>query len=282
MDKKKLVFIVIGLVVISISAFYIVDHWLYVATDNAQIEAHAMMMAPKVGGFVAKVTVQEGQTVKAGEVLIELDDRDFKNTLQQVKSELSSLEAKKKDAEKSQKRISELYARSAVSSQQYDTATSGVSEVRAKYEAISAQVAQAELNLENTKLKAPSDGIIAKKSAEVGQLAGPGVPLLGFIEAHDRWVVANFKETQLAGIHIGNEAKITVDALSGREFKGHVESINPATGSTFTLLPPDNATGNFTKVVQRVAVKIKIDDVNDEDTLLLRAGLSADVKVKKK
>ena len=282
MNKKRTVFIAVGVVVFGIAAFYIADHFIYVATDNAQIEAHAIMIAPKVGGFVSKVNVQEGQVVKAGETLIEIDARDFQNTLTQVKSELSSLEAKKGDAVKNQLRMAELYKRSAVSSQQFDTSNSGVSEIKAKYEALSAQVAQAQLNLDNTQIKAPSDGIIAKRSAEVGQLAGPGIPLLGFVEAHDRWVVANFKETQLSGIHIGNDAKITVDALSGREFKGHVESVSPATGSTFTLLPPDNATGNFTKVVQRVAVRIKIDDVTDDDTQLLRVGLSADVKIKKK
>jgi membrane fusion protein (multidrug efflux system) len=282
LDKKKKVFLGIGLLAVLIAGYFIYDHWIWVGTDNAQIEAHAIMIASKVGGFVTLVNAEEGQVVKKGEILVEIDGRDYQNTLQQVKSELSSLEAKKNDAEKNMRRMAELYKRSAVSTQQFDTSNSGVAEVRSKYEAIAAQVAQAQLNLENTKIKAPADGIIAKKSVEIGQLANPGVPLLGFVEAHDRWVVANFKETDLGGIHLGNEARVNVDALSGRTFKGHVESISPATGATFTLLPPDNATGNFTKVVQRVPVRIKIDEVSDDDILLLRAGLSADVKVKKK
>jgi membrane fusion protein (multidrug efflux system) len=142
-------------------------------------------------------------------------------------------------------------------------------------------VAQAELNLSNTKIKAPVNGFIAKKSVEVGQLAAPGVPLIGFIDAGERWIIANFKETEIEGIKLDAKVEIEVDAISGRKFEGRVESISSATGATFTLLPPDNATGNFTKVVQRIPVKIKFVNLTPEDIVKLRTGLSTFIKVNK-
>ena len=221
----------------------------------------------------------EGQAVKKGDVLVELDHRDYENTLRQIQGELTSVEARMKDARKNYGRLSELYGKGAISTQQFDAATTTFSEVKAKFEAISAQVAQAELNLENTRIRAPMDGVIARKSVEPGQLASPGVPLVGFVGSAERWVTANFKETEVADVRLGADARVRVDALGGREFHGRVAAISPATGSTFTLLPPDNATGNFTKVVQRVPVKIQIDGLSAEDIGVLRAGLSAEVKV---
>ncbi len=279
--KQKIIAGVVSVAVLSIG-YFLYDSYMYVKTDNAQVGAHTVMLASKVSGFVLKVEAQEGQQVKKGDILIEIDERDYQNALRQYKGELSSLEAKKRDAEKNFNRISELYKKDVVSTQQYDQATTVFAEVRSKYEALSAQVAQAQLNLENTKVRAPSDGFIAKKAVEVGQLVSPGIPLYGFVDASERWVIANFKETELGGIHIGNEVDIKVDALSGKSFKGKVLSLSAATGATFTLLPPDNATGNFTKVIQRIPVKILIENVDQKDMESLRAGLSAFVKVHKR
>lgn len=281
MDTKKKVLIGVGVVAGIVAIHFIYEHLRYVETDNAQVEAHSVLLAPKVPGFVTKVNVVEGQKVKKDDVLVEIDERDYNNTLRQVKGDLASLEARRSDAEKSLRRISSLYQSGAVSQQQYDTSTAAAQDVRSKYDALSAQVSQAQLNLENTKVKAPSDGYIAKKSVEPGQLASAGVPLIGFVSSESRWVTANFKETDIEDIKVGNAAFIDVDALSKSDLKGTVESISSATGSTFTLLPPDNATGNFTKVVQRVPVKIKIDGLTDKDIEMLRAGLSATVKVRK-
>ena len=253
----------------------------YVSTDNAQIEAHSVMLASKVAGFIADVKVVEGQKVKADEVLVDIDDRDYQNTVKQVQGDLTSVEARKRDAEKNYKRISSLYAQGAVSQQQYDTVSASYSDVKAKYDAVAAQFSQAQLNLENTKVKAPADGFIARKSVEKGQLASPGIPLIGFVGSSERWVTANFKETEIADIKKGAKVNIEVDAVPGQHFHGVVESISAATGATFTLLPPDNATGNFTKVVQRIPVKIKIEDLTEQQIELLKAGLSAVVKVHK-
>lgn len=280
MDKKK---ILIGAGVLAAVAivYFGFQQIMYVTTDNAQIEAPVVMLAAKVPGYIMEVKVVEGQKVKQGDILASIDSRDYENTLKQVQSELLSLESRRHDAERNYQRISQLYKQDAVSTQQYDTATAAYSEVKSKYEAVAAQVDQAKLNLENTKIRAPMDGAIAKKSAEVGQLAAAGVPLFGFVGNSERWVMANFKETEISDIRIGSAVDIEIDAIGNKNYHGSVLALMSATGATFTLLPPDNATGNFTKVVQRVPVKIKIENIADGDLELLRAGLSAFVKVKK-
>jgi membrane fusion protein (multidrug efflux system) len=280
MNKKK-VFIGLGTLAVIGCLYFAYQYFFYVTTDNAQVEAHSVMLASKVGGYIQSVNVTEGQTVKKGDLLVVIDPRDYENTLTQAKGELSSLEARRRDAERNFQRLRGLLSTGAVSQQQFDTASASYQETKARYEGLAAQVAQAELNLGNTKIIAPSNGVIARKSAEVGQLASPGVPLLGFVSSEERWVTANFKETDVESIRLGAKAHIDVDAVSSRKFEGKVVAISAATGATFTLLPPDNATGNFTKVVQRVPVKIEFEGLKPEDMNLLRAGLSADVKISK-
>jgi membrane fusion protein (multidrug efflux system) len=276
---KKNILISIGAAAILAAGWFVWNYVMYVTTDNAQIEGHFVMLAPKVGGYIVKVNIQEGQRVKKGDVLVEIDPRDYENTFRQVSGELTSVEARKNDAERMYRRITQLKNQGAVSQQQYDTTSSTYNETKAKWDAVSAQVAQAQLNLTNTKIVAPSDGFIAKKSVEIGQLAAPGIPLIGFVDANERWVTANFKETDLSSIKPGAKVKVEVDAIGGRSFEGKVEAISSATGATFTLLPPDNATGNFTKVVQRVPVKIGLNQLKEGDAEILRVGLSAYVKV---
>jgi membrane fusion protein, multidrug efflux system len=133
-------------------------------------------------------------------------------------------------------------------------------------------LAQAELNLQRTRLAAPSSGVISRKSVEVGQVVQAGQPLLALVSQDDLWVTANFKETQLKDMRPGQRAKISVDGLD-RDFDGHVDSIAPATGAKFSLLPPENATGNYVKVVQRVPVKIVFEPGQDPEHRL-RPGMS--------
>ena len=137
---------------------------------------------------------------------------------------------------------------------------------------------QAELQLSYTSVVAPVDGIVARESVTPGQLVSPGQPLMSVVPVSDSWVVANIKETDIDRLALGNDVEITIDAYPGHPFHGEVESISPATGSRFSLLPPDNATGNFTKVVQRVPVRIRVTDGESEMTPL-RPGLSAEVEV---
>jgi membrane fusion protein (multidrug efflux system) len=136
-----------------------------------------------------------------------------------------------------------------------------------------AAVQQAELNLQYATVKAPLKGIVSKKNVEPGQIVQPGQPLMTLIPLEEVWVTANFKETQLKSMRPGQPAVIEVDAYGGRDFKGHVDSLAAATGSRFSLLPPENATGNFVKVVQRVPVKIVLDGGQDQEHLL-RPGMS--------
>lgn len=281
MNKRQKILGAVGVLILVITSYFIYDHVMYVTTDNAQVESNTVLLASKVSGFIAKVNVSEGQRVKEGDVLVELDDRDYQNMLKQVKGDLTSVEARLKDSEKNYRRLAELLQKNAVSQQQFDTASSQYSDLKAKHSSIEAQYSQAELNLSNTRVKAPMDGIIARKSAEKGQLAAPGAPLIGFVGTKEKWVIANFKETDIDSIKIGAKVKMEVDAVSGKDFEGEVEAISSATGATFTLLPPDNATGNFTKVVQRVPVKIKLLNLAPVDNENLRAGLSVVAKVRK-
>ena len=136
-----------------------------------------------------------------------------------------------------------------------------------------ANLAQAELNLEYTVVKAPARGIVSRKGLNPGQVVQAGQPLVPLVQIDDVWVTANFKETQLKDVRPGQRATVTVDALGGKEFKGKVDSIAGATGARFSLLPPENATGNFVKIVQRVPVKVVFEPGQDPEHLL-RAGMS--------
>jgi membrane fusion protein, multidrug efflux system len=141
-------------------------------------------------------------------------------------------------------------------------------------------VEQAELNLNYTRILAPVDGLVAKRSAQAGQYVQPGQQLMAIVPLDDLWVTANFKETQLKNIRPGEPAEIYADAY-GRNYKGHVESIAGGTGAVFSLLPPENATGNYVKVVQRIPIRLRIDPGQDPNHLL-RPGMSVEPKVRVK
>lgn len=135
----------------------------------------------------------------------------------------------------------------------------------------------AELNLGYATIRAPARGLVARRTVEVGNMVSPERPLLAIVPLDDVWILANFKEDQIGQMKPGQAAIIQVDAWGGRKFTGHVESISPGTGSRFALLPPDNASGNYVKVVQRVPVLVRIDD---RDGVVFRPGMSADVTVR--
>ena len=177
-----------------------------------------------------------------------------------------------------QARAGEQQARAGLASAQ--TAPEQVAGMRARAQSAEAHaqqakaaLEQAELNLQYTVLTAPLRGIVSRKSAEPGQVIQPGQPLMAIIPLDTVWVTANFKETQLRDMRPGQRATIKVDAYGGRELKGKVDSIAAATGARFSLLPPENATGNYVKVVQRVPVKIVLEGGQDPERLL-RPGMS--------
>ena len=143
-----------------------------------------------------------------------------------------------------------------------------------------ADLALAELQLGYTEVRAPIDGVVAKKTVELGQVVQMGQPLMALVPLHAVWVVANFKETQLARVRPGQAAWVEIDTFSRKQLKGVVDSISAGTGSRFSLLPPENATGNWVKVVQRVPVKIRLDAKEVGNPQPLRAGMSAIVTIK--
>jgi membrane fusion protein (multidrug efflux system) len=366
-------------------------------TDDAQVDAHVVPIAARVGGTVAQVMVKENQRVDAGAVLVAIDTADYEVALERARAELANAEAdaeaaraavpitsttatsnvtsakggvdqttagaeqaqrgvevararlataqaRQREAEanavratKDADRLKGLLAKDEVSQQQFDAATAAATAMAAAVDAARAQVLetqaalqaaesqlmqaraastqaaaqlktaetapqqvaairaraqsaeakvqqqkalvrQAELNLQYATIKAPAAGIVSRKNVEPGQVIAPGQPLLAVVPLDEVWVTANFKETQLRDMRPGQRASIEVDAYGGREFVGKVESVSAATGARFSLLPPDNATGNFVKVVQRVPVRIVIDGAQDPQQPL-RPGMSVTARV---
>jgi membrane fusion protein (multidrug efflux system) len=160
----------------------------------------------------------------------------------------------------------------AAAQQQVSQAKQQVAVAQAVVKQRQSDLDNAKLQLSYTTLVAPANGVVSKKSVQPGQVVGPGQQLIGLVSSGQTWVIANFKETQLEDMHVGQKAKLEVDAYPNEEFEGHIESLSAATGARFALLPPDNASGNFVKVTQRVPVKIVLDKEDAQHPL--RAGMS--------
>src|SRR5438034_8262268 len=315
-SSRRTVFMVMGAVVLALTVFGVRKWWFsrsHVSTDNAQVDGHIIPILPKVGGFVAEVRARENATVRAGDTLVVLDDRDFRARLAQTEADLAALlatvssrtrvgqadaavaqaQANATKAAADLARIEPLAQQNVVSQQQLDGARAAATAAQAQLAAAQAALVgadarvaaaraardQAALQLSYTRLTAPSNGVVSKKSVEIGQLVQPGQPLMSVVPLEDVWVTANLKETETADVTPGDSADITVDAYKGVHFRGHVESLSPATGAKFSLLPPDNATGNFTKVVQRIPVRIHLDSPVDP-THTLRPGMSVVATIK--
>jgi membrane fusion protein, multidrug efflux system len=299
------------------------------STDDAYVGGDVSALAPKVAGFIAEVAVTDNQVVRQGELLVRLDDRDYRAALARAEAmvagenaTLANLDARRRlqeaviheaqagivaaDAEAQrahddQVRYQTLSRTAAASVQSfqkadadYKQALAGADKARATLDAAQQQLAvidtqkkqtfaalqaaiadrdTARLNLGYTELRAPFDGVVGNRSARTGAYAGVGSQLLSVVPAHGLWVDANFKENQLAAMHSGQPVTISADVLPGVVFHGHVGSLSPATGAQFSVLPPENATGNFTKIVQRVPVRVLLDG-DAADLGRLRPGLS--------
>lgn len=199
---------------------------------------------------------------------------------QQVEAEL---QARRVAVDQARQRVAEaraVLARSESGLHQVTIKTAESSRAAARLEEAQADLAVAELSVEHTEVRAPLDGIVSKRSIEVGQITQVGQPLLAIVPLHDVWVQANLKETQLARVRAGMKAEITVDGVPGQVFTGTVHSISAGTGARFSLLPPENATGNWVKVVQRVPVKVLLDRRDHGNPQPLRAGMSVIVSIK--
>jgi membrane fusion protein, multidrug efflux system len=264
--KKQMMISAAVVVGVIVGIYFAYQSIFYVSTDNANVQAQTTLLSSRISGVIVKAPVQENEKVKAGQVLVEIKPDDYQNVLDQLESDRASFAAQARGAEITYNRTLELFHKGASTQERLDTAETQLHSLQSKLKSAEAQAATARLNLQDTKILAPSDGKVGRKSFEVGMLASVGQPLLGFVEGTERWVVANLN--------------VSVDAISGKEFQGVVESISPTTGATFSLLPPDNATGNFTKVVQRVPVRIKLLNLTDQDIDRLQSGLSAEVKIR--
>src|SRR5881394_1995581 len=291
--SRRTVFMIMGVVLLGLLAIGVRRWWFgrsHVSTDNAQVDGHIVPILPKVGGYVAEVRVEENHNVKAGDTLVVLDDRDLRARLAQTEADLAALLATVSSrtrvgqavaqaqgnalkATSDLARIEPLAVQQVVSEQQLDAARAAATAAQAQLASAQAALVgadarvaaaraardQAALQLSYTRVVAPSSGVVSKKTVELGQLVQPGQPLMTVVPLDDVWITANLKETETADVTPGDSADITVDAYKGQHFRGHVESLSPATGAKFSLLPPDNATGNFTKVVQRIPVRIRLD-----------------------
>lgn len=261
----------------------------FVETDNAYVVGHVHQISSRLAANVTEIPVADNQFVHAGDVLAKFDAREFQVRVEQAKAQLSQAEAAiaQADAQITQcraarertqadfARVRQLIVENAkaTSAQEFDAAKAAAESAEANWQAAQAartvavaarntakaSLADAELQLSFTVVTAPASGRVGKKSAEPGNRVAPGQPLMALV-ADEVWVVANFKETEVGRMHLGQPVELKVDAFPKRKLHGHVESLSPASGAQFALLPPDNATGNFTKIVQRVPVKILLDD----------------------
>ncbi|TZG36519.1 HlyD family secretion protein [Agrobacterium sp. B1(2019)] len=314
-------------------------HWLTTgrfeeATDNAYVRTEITSVAAKVTGYVLKVSVADNATVEAGDVLFQIDDKDYKARLAQAEANIASARAALLNLEaeaRLQKAViaqGEAQLRSAIATQtlamqnfdrnQSLVRTSTVSQ--AKFEESEAGIAQAEasvsaakaaiqaqqrkldvlaaqedaaraalsqaeaartlaqIDLDNTTVRAPVNGVVGNRQIRVGRLVNTGAPVLDIVPVHNVWIVANYKETQLEDIRVGQPVRVSVDGYPHAEVLGVVDSLAPGSGAAFSLIPADNATGNFVRVVQRVPVKITLTEIPSHVHLV--PGLSARVAIK--
>ncbi|MFQ2293549.1 HlyD family secretion protein [Aeromonas enteropelogenes] len=304
------------------------------STDNAYLQSEVTGISSKLSGYISEVLVTDNQSVKAGQLIARLDDREFQSQVAEAQADLHLIqatienlaatrvqqlsliqqaEARVASAEAEQLRARQQVQRIGQLNQRHYSSQDSLDEVRASLQVTQAQMqeakaalqaarerllvldaeakqnqaklalseaklAQARLELGYTELRAPADGIIGKRSLREGLYVQSGMQVASLVPLQQVWVEANFKETQLAHMQPGQKVEVILDAYPDQPVEGIIDSLAPATGAKFALLPPENATGNFTKIVQRVPVKIRIPEPGPLAGKL-RPGLSTEVIV---
>jgi membrane fusion protein, multidrug efflux system len=336
--RRTLLLLGLGIAAATGGGWYGYDWWtvgrFIETTDDAYTGGNVTAVSPHVAGFVTEIAVGDNQYVHAGQLLIQLDDRDYQAAVdhaeavaREKQAALAGLEAKsalqqamvqqaqatldgklaqarfanqdavryrdlaltsygsRQDAERTSaadaaalSATQAAQAGLAAARQQLTVLADEIAEAGAGITQARADLQTARLNLGYTEIRAPIDGYVGNRAAQVGAYVAGGAYLLSVIPAHGLWVDANFKEDQLARMRPGQPATIVADVLPGRMFHGRVQSLAPGTGAVFSVIPPENATGNFTKIVQRVPVRIALDD-GDATLGALRPGLSTTVSV---
>ena len=299
----------------------------YVSTDDAYVQADTVAVSSDVAGRVIGVDIRDNEHVKAGQVLIRLDQRPYRNAVEQAKAQLANARLQVEGLRASyRQRLAELasaqdtlnyqqrefdrqqklLAGEVTSQSNFDQARNRLSTARQQVASVQQQIAavlaslggnpdiatddhptvqqaqaqldQAELNLSYTVIAAPADGIVTNvNKLPVGSYLNAATPAFSLVQADRPWIEANYKETELTHMKPGDAATMTVDAYPGTRFAARVASLSPGTGSMFSVLPPQNATGNWVKVVQRLPVRIEVDQPDPNQPL--RAGMSVTAEV---
>ncbi|MBV8646829.1 efflux RND transporter periplasmic adaptor subunit [Paludibacterium sp.] len=295
--KRKKLFVLLTLAVAAAGGGYgaywklVASH--FVSTDNAYTNAEVAQVTSQVDGQVADVKVVNSQKVKRGDVLIALDNTDATLNMRQAQADLARAQAQKIAAESDLERANidlsrrqALAGTGAVSGDEITHTKDAENNAHAALDAANASIAQAQARLERTKvdlartiIRAPVDGVVARREVQLGQRVQPSVPLLSVVPVQNMYVNANFKEVQLEGVRPGQKATMTSD-LYGSDivYHGVVEGFDGGTGSAFSIIPAQNATGNWIKVVQRLPVRIRLDPA-ELAAHPLRVGLSMNTTI---
>ena len=295
--KRALLFSLLALAIAVVGGGYYA-YWKliasrYVSTDNAYTAAEVAVVTAEIDGPVAAVNVVDSQQVKHGDVLVVIDDTDAKLALRQAEADLARAQAQASSATADLERAGidlqrrqALVASGSVSGDELTHVINGANDARASLNAARAAVAlaqarvdKAKVDLGRTVIRSPIDGVIARREVQLGQRVQPSTPLLSVVPVGEMYVNANFKEVQLKKVRPGQSVELDSDLYGHKvAFHGVVEGFNGGTGAAFALLPAQNATGNWIKVVQRLPVRIRL---NPEELLAhpLRVGLSMNAKV---
>jgi membrane fusion protein (multidrug efflux system) len=269
----------------------------FIATDDAYIDANRVSISAKMLGRIDQLLVEEGDTVQQGQVLVKLDDSDLRAQEDQAKASLAlsrenialaevSLDRARTDFE----RASTQFKENIIPKEQFDHAKSEYESARARSSiagaqtfAAKAQLGIIETQLKNTVVASPMNGVVSKRWALVGDVIQPGQPIFAVYDLKNIWVTANLEETSLSMLRSSGKVEITVDSYPDIKFSGRVFQIGSNTASQFSLIPPNNASGNFTKITQRVPVKISIErnaGADPQQRVDLLPGMSVEIKVK--
>ena len=295
LTKRQWAAIAVGAALVLLA--YPVFHWatvgrFEVSTENAYVRADISLISAQIEGYVKTLPVRENENVHVGDVLVEIDPTEFQAHVAAAQAALAQAEGGRAQTiaqqqwAQSQVQRYEPLARSGMLSpagmEQYRIqarqAGGGLAAADASVQAARAQLEATQLDLTRTVIHAPIDGVVGDRQVQVGQLVRVGAPLMAVVPLQSVYVVANFKETQLAHLHPGQTVTIVPDIQHGLHLRGRIDSLSPASGAEFSIIPTDTATGNFTKIVQRVPVRIRIEP-GQSGAELLRPGLSVTATV---
>jgi membrane fusion protein, multidrug efflux system len=283
-SKRSFFFLILFLMIIvvfSLSGTY----WYFVlsrevTTDNAYVHAEVAQITSSISGNIKIIHVINTQHVKKGDVLVVIDDIDTKLALEMANAQVKAAKAHLQKTEIESARRQALAKSGSVSTEEVTTAKSLLLIAQADFEKAQVSRKRAQIEFERTVIRAPINGVVAKKQIQLGQYIQPGMPLMSLVPLEDVYVEANFKESQLKHVHVGQKVELFSD-LYGKDlvFHGVVEGFSGGTGSAFAIIPAQNATGNWIKVVQRLPLRIKLDPLELKKHPL-QVGLSMEAMVK--